>query len=112
MERPPVVTVIVVISGCATILLMHAFADRSRLILISLAALSIILLGVTRDWRYAFQYAAAFLALPIILDIPGTRLGLWSFGTPELFGFPFWLPFFYGNLTVSASYIKDAMRTK
>lgn len=62
------------------------------------------MLATLRSARYALWYIAAFLLGPIILDFPGLHLGLWSYGTPQVFGFPFWLPFFYGNVTVSFMY--------
>ncbi len=86
---------------------MYVFSSRPELILFSLAALGIVMLAAIRNARYLLWYIAAFALLPIILDIPGMHFGLWSYGTPELYGFPLWLPFFYGNVTVSFLYFVE-----
>lgn len=91
-------------SGCATILFMYVFSHSPELILLSLAALGLIMLAVIRRGRYVLWYIFAAVIGPIILDIPGMHFGLWSYGTPEILGFPLWLPFFYGNITVSFIY--------
>jgi len=88
-------------SGGATLLFMYAFNDRPQLILLSLAVLGLIMLALLRDGRYVLWYIAAFILGPIILDLPGLHLGLWSYGAPQFLGFPLWLPFFYGNVAVS-----------
>ena len=98
------VSALVFISGSLSILCMYVFFDRPQLILLSLAVFGLVMLAAIRNGRYVLWYIAAFVLLPIILDIPGTHFGLWSFGTPDIFGFPLWLPFFYGNLTVSFLY--------
>jgi hypothetical protein len=100
--------IIVAVAGCATIPLMYVFFNKPQLILFSLAVLGLILLTTIRSGRYLFSYLGACVVLPIILDIPGTHLGLWSFGTPDFFGFPFWLPFFYGNLVVAFLYFAES----
>ena len=105
MHKRQTVRTIVSIAGVATLPLMYMSFDRPQLILLSLVVLGVIILAAIRNGRYVFGYIAAAVLLPIVLDIPGTHLGLWSFGTPDLFGFPFWLPFFYGNLTVSFFYV-------
>lgn len=99
-------------SGCATIALMYVFFNHPQLILLSLAILGLILLVTIQSGRYLLSYVGAFVALPIILDIPGTHLGLWSFGTPDVLGFPFWLPFFYGNLVVAFLYFAEPQNKK
>lgn len=101
MSKLRLASYLVPAAGCATILFMYIFSNRPELILFSLAALGLIMLVVIRNGRYVLWYIAAFVLGPIILDIPGMHFGLWSFGTPQIFGFPFWLPFLYGNLTVS-----------
>lgn len=88
-------------SGTATILFMYVFPNHPELILLSLAVLGLIMLTALRNGRYVLWYVVAFIIGPIILDIPGMHFGLWSYGTPQIFGFPLWIPFFYGNITVS-----------
>ncbi|HVV38933.1 MAG TPA: hypothetical protein VHD31_01255 [Candidatus Paceibacterota bacterium] len=83
---------------------MYVFFDHPQFIVLSLAILGLIMLGAIWDRRYMLWYVVAFVLGPIILDIPGTYFGLWSFGTPDILGFPFWLPLFYGNLTISFLY--------
>src|SRR6266704_83164 len=95
---------LVYLSGSATILLMYVFSSRPDLILFSLGLLGAIMLLAIPNGRYVLWYIAAFLLGPIILDIPGLHFGLWSYGMPELFGFPLWVLFFYGNITVSFIY--------
>ncbi len=104
MSKLHTASFLVFASGCGTILLMYVFFSRPELILLSHALLGLIVLAAIRNGRYVLWYIAAFVLGPIILDIPGMHFGLWSFGTPDLFGFPLWLPFFYGNLTVSFLY--------
>ena len=97
--------VLVHLSGFLTILLMYVFSNSADYILLSEIILGIVMLIAIQSRKYALWYVAAFLIMPMILDIPGTHLGLWSFGTSDFLGFPFWLPFFYGNLTVSFLYL-------
>lgn len=104
MRKTRTKSALVLVSGCASILLMYVFFNHPQLILLSLAVLGVVILATIRDRHYVLWYVAASLLLPIVLDIPGTHFGLWSFGTPDIFGFPFWLPFFYGNLTISFLY--------
>lgn len=93
------------VAGIATILSLYVFFDRPDLILLTQIVLGVIMLVTIRSWRYVLWYIGAFILLPLILDIPGTHFGLWSFGTPDMLGFPYWLPFFYGNLVVSFLYV-------
>jgi hypothetical protein len=104
MSKPYIASYLVSVLGCATILFLYVFSSRPELILLSLAAFGLIMLAMIRKRRYVLWYIGAFVIGPIILDIPGMHFGLWSYSTPEFFGFPFWLPFFYGNLTVSFLY--------
>jgi hypothetical protein len=97
-------------AGCATILSLYVFYNHPQLIALSHAVLGLIMLAVIRSRRYLIWYAVAFILGPIILDIPGMYFGIWSYGTPQIFGFPFWLPFFYGNITVSFLYF--ALKTQ
>jgi len=108
MSKAPLTPSLVYVSGGATLVFMYAFYNRPELILFSFAVLGLIMLGAINRGRYVFWYIAASVLGPIILDIPGLHLGLWSYGTPQIFGFPFWLPFFYGNVTVSFLYFVRA----
>ena len=97
--------IIVSVAGVATIVLMYVFFNQPQIILGIDIVLGALILLAARGRQYISCYAIAFIVLPIILDIPGTHLGLWSFGTPDFFGFPYWLPFFYGNLATSFLYV-------
>ena len=110
MSKPNTELVVMFISGCFNILAMYVFFDRPELILFSVIALGLVMLAVLRSKEYMFWYLAAFVMSPIIFDIPGTHLGLWSFGTPDILGFPFWLPFWYGNIVVSFLYFSAKIR--
>jgi len=46
-------------------------------------------------------YIASFILGPVI-DIALVPRGVWTYGNPSFFGAPFWLPFSYGVLTVTA----------
>lgn len=92
---------IVFASGIATLLSMYVFSNHPELIMLSLTILGLIMLITLRNGQYVPWYVVAFILGPIILDIPGIHFGLWSFGTPQFLEFPLWLPFFYGNITVS-----------
>ena len=98
------------VSGFLNILLMYAFFDRPQLILLSIVVLGFIMLAAIQSRKYVLWYVAAFFLGPIILDIPGTHLGLWSFSTPDILGFPLWLPFWYGNIVVSFIYFSTAIQ--
>lgn len=91
-------------SGGATLVSMYVFSGRPDLILIALATIGLVTLVALRNGRYVLWYLVACSLGPVIFDIPGMHLGLWSYGTPELLSFPLWLPFFYGNITVSFIY--------
>jgi uncharacterized membrane protein YoaT (DUF817 family) len=104
MRKSYIASYLVFALGCASILSMYVFSDRPQLILLLFVVLGIIMLSVIRNKRYMLWYLVAFVLGPIILDIPGMHFGLWSYGTPQLLGFPLWLPFFYGNTTVSFLY--------
>ncbi|MDB5189983.1 MAG: hypothetical protein JWN49_309 [Parcubacteria group bacterium] len=101
MTKSYIQSTLVFVSGGATILSMYVFFNRPEFILLSLILLGLLIVLAIRNWKYAVWYIVAFVLGPVILDLPGLHLGLWSYGTPEIFGFPFWLPFFYGNITVS-----------
>jgi hypothetical protein len=91
---------------------MYIFFDRPQLILFSIILLGLSMLIVMQSRRYVLWYIAAFVLGPIILDIPGTYLGLWSFSTPDVLGFPFWLPFWYGNIVISFLYFSTAIQRR
>lgn len=101
MNQLRIASYLVFASGTATILFMYVFPNRHELILLSLIVLGLIMLIALRNGRYILWYVVAFILGPIILDIPGIHFGLWSYGTPQFLGFPLWIPFFYGNITVS-----------
>jgi len=90
--------------GVATLAVMYIFSSNPGVIVVTLAAMGPITLIALHSGRYVAWYIVASLLGPIIFDIPGLYLGLWSYGTPQLLGFPLWLPFFYGNITVSFIY--------
>lgn len=104
MNRNRVAAYIAYASGGATLAFMYAFSSRPELTLFSLAVIGLITLIALRNGRYVLWYVVAFVLGPIIFDIPGLHLGLWSYGTPQFLGFPLWLPFFYGNITISFIY--------
>lgn len=103
---------IMLVLGFLNILLMYMFFDRPQLILFSIIAVGLVMLVILRSKQYILWYLAAFVLGPIILDIPGTHLGLWSFGTPDILGFPFWLPFWYGNIVVSFLYFSTIIQRR
>lgn len=104
MHLSRVASYIAYAAGGATLVSMYVFSGRPDLILIALVAIGVVTLVALRSGKYTVWYLVACLLGPVIFDIPGMHLGLWSYGTPEFLGFPLWLPFFYGNITVSFIY--------
>jgi len=80
-----------------TLLSIAVFWEQTPLTILCLIVLAVLMILLEENRKSAaILYFIAFLWGPLA-EATAIMAGAWTYSAPDLLGFPFWLPFLWGN---------------
>ncbi len=94
-------------------LLSVAFLWRypAHVLIFALAVTSGLMLYITKSRTVFSVFLFCFILGPLS-EALCIWFDAWNYSTPHILGFPFWLPFVWGNAGITIFYLADTLRQK
>lgn len=82
--------------------------DSHFLTTLAVVSLSILMLAASWSWEHFIVYVALFVSA-IFMELLCVSIGLWSYGSPFIFGIPLWVPFVWSNSALFIIELKEVV---